>query len=56
VKKRGEVPGVPATGTAGTPWKVSGAVHGICFLEKMNKYPGPSKQSLKFYTFQSVGK
>jgi hypothetical protein len=25
---------------------VSGAVHGIYFLEEMNRYPGPNKQSL----------
>jgi hypothetical protein len=30
----------------GTPQEVSGAVHGIYFLEKMNRYPGPNKQSL----------
>jgi hypothetical protein len=46
VKKRGKVPGVRASGTAGTPREVSGAVHGIYFLEKMNRYPGPNKQSL----------
>jgi hypothetical protein len=28
------------------PWEVSGAVHGIYFLEKMDSYLGPNKQSL----------
>jgi hypothetical protein len=46
VKRRGEVPGVLETVTTGTPREVSGVVHGIYFLEKMNRYPGPNKQSL----------
>jgi hypothetical protein len=33
-------------GIAGTPQEVSGAVHGIDLLEKINWYPGPKKQSL----------
>jgi hypothetical protein len=43
VRKRGEV---PATGTSGTPQEVSGVVHGIYFLEKLNRYLGPNGQSL----------
>jgi hypothetical protein len=52
VRKRGEVPEVPATGTSGTPREVSGVVHGIYFLEKINRYlgvnryPGPNERSL----------
>jgi hypothetical protein len=39
VRKRGEVPEVPATGTSGTPREVSGVVHGIYFLEKNEQVP-----------------
>jgi hypothetical protein len=39
VKKRGQVPEVPAKGTSGTPKEVSGVVHGIYFLEKNEQVP-----------------
>jgi hypothetical protein len=53
VEKRGEIPEVPATGTLGTPWEVSGVVLGIYFLEKneqVPRYQGPNEQSLTYST------
>jgi hypothetical protein len=54
VKKTGEVTEVPATGTSGTPWEVSGVVHGIYFLEKNEQVPR-SKQTISTLFIRVLG-